>query len=240
MILKKYIFFIFFFSFGKSMAQDAVADSLFINKVAEGAIALYMKTLGESTLLYNGREYIGIHSRTKGHPFYASDLPQKGSVFYNGTLYQHPAVTYDLVQDEIFINAYQNIPVKLLSEKIDHFSLEGREFVKMVQQPKDKNVLNSGFYEILYKGVVTVYAKSKKQLEPSFNLEDPYRFVQYDRYFIKKDDAYHEVNTAGALLSLFSGHQKEIRRYLRNENINFKKNRELAIVQGVKYYAQIK
>jgi hypothetical protein len=238
-MLYKHLPYIFILSIHVSYAQTSVSDTTFMQRMLDSTISFYNKSLGENTLLYNGREYTGNYSRTVGHPFFGSEHPQKGSVLYDETLYPHSAITYDLTTDEVFIKTPENRSLKLLSEKIDHFSLGDDVFVRVVQQPDRKDGPVTGFYEVLYGGGITVLAKRKKQLEPSFNLEDPYRFVQYDRYFIKTKDAYREIDSEGSLMSLFPG-KDETRKYMRKNGINFKKNRENAIIQVAAYYDQIK
>ncbi len=235
----KYLPYILILSIQATHAQTITPDTVFVQRMLDSTISFYNKSLGETTLLYNGREYTGNYSRTIGYPFFASEHPQQGTVFYDGTLYPHSAITYDLTTDEVFIKTSENRSLKLLSEKIDQFSLGDDVFVRVVQQPDRKDGAVAGFYEVLYTGGLTVLAKRKKQLEPSFNLEDPYRFVQYDRYFIRIKDGYREIDSESALLSLFPG-KDETRKYMRRHGLNFKKNREKAIIQVAAYYDQIK
>ena len=205
----------------------------------DSTIAFYTKSLGQNSLLYNAREYTGSYSRAIGHPFYASDRPQKGSILYDRIAYPHSAIMYDLTTDEIVIKTADDISLKLINEKIEHFSLGERAFVRITANADKKGVVGEGFYEILHNGAMTVFAKRMKQLEPTFNLEDPYRFVQYDRYFIKMNGAYHAVDNERSLLTLFSGHQKDIRRYMRIKGVRFKQDPETFIVQAAEYYSQI-
>ena len=226
----------FLFGYG-AYAQD-VSDTGFIRHIRDSAILLYTKTLGENLLLYNGREYTGNYSRTIGHPFYASDRPQKGSIVYDGIFYPHSAISYDLTNEELFIKTARDVSVKLVKEKIDRFSIGDHMFVKIGESAD--NLANRGFYEVLYNDSVSVLVSRKKQLEPTFNLEDHYRYVQYDRYFIRINNIIREVQNEGSLFSLFPGYQKETRKYMRNTGIRFKKDRENFIIQAVRYYGQIK
>jgi len=235
----KLLVILFIFLDCSTQAQNP-SDSGFSRQILDSTITFYTKNLGGDLLLYNGREYTGNYSRTIGHPFYASDRPQKGSIVYDRIHYPHSAISYDLTNDEIFIKTPQDVSVKLVKEKIDRFSLEGHVFVRISPRYDKRDPASEGFYEVLFDDSVTVLAKRKKQLEPTFNLEDPYRFVQYDRYFIRIDDVLREVQNEGSLFSLFPGHQKEIRRYVRNKGVSFKKDRGNFIVQVAQYYGQIK
>ena len=95
------------------------SDSGFSRQIVDSTIAFYSKNLGGDLLLYNGREYTGNYSRTIGHPFYASERPQKGSIVYDRIYYPHSAISYDLTSDEVFIKTSQDVSVKLVKEKID-------------------------------------------------------------------------------------------------------------------------
>lgn len=238
-LLYKHLSYIFILSVHSVHAQTTVSDSVFIQQMRDSAISLYSKALGQNTLLFNGREYAASYSRSVGHRYFASEHPQKGYILYSNTLYPHSAISYDLTTDEVFIRTSENRSIKLLSEKITYFSLGDDVFVRVVQQPDKKSGPPTGFYEVLYNGDITVLAKRRKQLEPAFNLEDPYRFVQYDRYFTKMKDTYREIDSEGSLIGLFSN-KAEARKYMRSQGLSFKKNREDAIVRVAAYHDQTK
>ena len=235
----RHLFIIILLSINVAYSQNDAIDSNFVRRTFDSTIAFYNHRLGENTLLYNGREYTGNYSRTIGHPFFASDQPQKGNVVYDRILYPHHAISYDLVHDEVFIKTSQNISLKLLKEKIDQFSIGNHLFVRLDEQT-DQLGLSTGFYEVLHQGKIIVLANRRKQLVPSFNLEDPYKFVHYDRYFVKINQTYHEILGQSSLISLFPGHQKEIRKYIHQTGINFKKNPESAIVKIAEYFGGLK
>lgn len=228
------------FSAYTALAQTNSSDTAFFKNILDSTIAFYTKSLGQNSLLFNGREYTGSYSRTIGHPFYASDRPQKGSILYDRIAYPHSAIMYDLTTDEIFIKTVDNISLKLINEKIERFSLGEQMFVRMTATPDKNGIVSDGFYEVLYDGAITVFAKRKKQLEPTFNLEDPYRFVQYNSYFIKMNDTFHEVKSEKSLLLLFPGYQKDIRKYMRTTRVRFKKDPETFVVRAAEHYSQIK
>jgi hypothetical protein len=238
-MLYKKLFYIFLLSLNVAYSQTA-SDTLFVRRMLDSTISFYTESLGENTLLYNGREYTGSYSRSIGHPFYASDQPQKGSIVYNGVLYSHSAISYDLVNDEIFIKTRQNSSMKLLNEKIEQFSLGGHVFVHIRQQDSGVKGLVPGIYEILVNEKIKVLAKRKKQLVPSFNLDDPYTFVHYDRFFLQKSDTYHEVTSDASLLALFPEQRKDLKKYMRNKRIGFKINPEYAILGVTEYFGRLK
>ena len=202
----------------------------------DSLILFYTRSLQEKTLLYNGREYTRMNQRTIGHPFYASDQPQKGSLVYNGIFYPEAKLTYDIATDEIVMTAFENITISLLNERIAEFSIGDHRFTHIRENEMG---VEQGYYEILVEGQFNVLAKHKKQLEQGFNPADPDRYVQYDTYFIRTD-AFHQVTSLSALLSLFPGKGPEIRKYLRKNNLRFKKKPAETIVAAVEHYQAIK
>ena len=237
--LLRHLFYLFILSVHSVYGQTSASDSAFLQQMRDSAISAYNKSLGENSLLFNGREYAAGYMRSVGHRYFASEHPQKGYIFYNNTLYPHSAISYDLTTDEVIIRTAENRSIKLLSEKISYFSLGHKVFVRLGQQANRKNTPSTGFYEVLYNGDMTVFAKRRKQLEPAFNLADPYRFVSYDRYFTKVHDVFREIDSESSLIGLFSN-KAEIRKYIRNQGLSFKKNRENTIVQVAAYHDQIK
>ena len=233
----RHLSFILLLSTYSVYAQTSSLDSMFIQQMKDSVISLYHQSLGEDILLYNGREYVAPYSRSVGHRYFASEHPQKGYIVYSNILYPHSAVSYDLTTDDVIIRTTGNRSIKLLGEKISYFSLGDAIFIRLSQQPDKINVPSTGFYQVLYNGGITVLVKRRKQLEPVFNLEDPYRFVSYDRYFTKKGDVYREIDSESSLINSFPN-KTEMRKYMRNQGLSFKKNRERAIVQVAAYYDQ--
>src|SRR4249919_2074816 len=83
-------------------AQNNAQDSAFYSLAIQQAVAVYSKGMGEAANLYNGKEYIYSSHGVKGHPFFESDQPQKGTIEFNRTIYPEILFSYDLVQDKVF------------------------------------------------------------------------------------------------------------------------------------------
>ena len=233
------LFFEFFYSSGAS-AQSNMPDSGFYRQSVDNAIGLYINRLGENSNLYNGSEYIYSYHGIKGYPFYASDRPLNGDIEYDGILYKNVPMSYDLVRDEVLINEPgQNFNVRLVVEKIRYFSLSNRVFVRMVQDSTGNPFLTTGFYNILYKGKVSVLARLTKKIQ-SGSAEDSIKFIQYTNYWVKKDDSYQPVENKKTLLNIFRDQKDLIRKYLRKNKINYKKDPANAIIKAAEYYGSSK
>ena len=236
-------FFLFIFEFIYSSAADAQSDgtdSAIYKKSVENVVDLYVNRLGENSNLYNGSEYIYSYHGIRGHPFFESDRLLNGEIEYDGILYKNVPMSYDLVRDEVFINEPgQNFNIKLVTEKIRYFSLSDRLFVRMLQDSMRNPSLTTGFYHVLYNGRVSVLARLTKKIQ-SGNAEDSIKFVQYTNFWVKKDNEYQPVENKKTLLNIFGDQKDPVRKYLRKNKVNYKKDPASAIIKAAEYYGSLK
>jgi hypothetical protein len=242
--MKKQVIFLvvcFFITWTNLSAQDHSADSSFFSKTVSSARSQYMKSMGSSSYLYNGVAYERYWNGMVGHPFFINEEFRQGNLYYNGVLYEDVPLMYDLSRDQLITkNFSKELNVKLLSEKIDGFTIGKNNFIRIVADSSVSSI-PTGFYEKLYSGTVLVLGKYEKKVEHSLRAEDKITtLTQHDHYFIEKDGKYHLITGESDLLSLFKDQRGELRKFLNRREINFKKNPAGAIVQAVVYYEQLK
>jgi hypothetical protein len=220
----------FNFSFAQSQ-PDTVPSPLYKS---------YMASIGAGANLYNGTEYTAVYPLTKGSPFWNDTGFETGIISYNGVVYKDIPIAYDLVSNEVIIKNYQQLTIKLDAARVDFFLVSNRLFVRAKAEEASKNMLPEDFYELLYNGKVKVFVKRKKQVERSFNVEDPYRFTLYSAYFIYKDSMYHQVTSRNSLLNLLRDKRDAITDYWKQHNLNYRTDAEKTIVETVTYYTKLK
>lgn len=218
-------------------AQTSSNDSLIYEKTLSNTISFFRTVVKEKSLLYTGREYIQVGNGMKGHPYFEKDNLQTGSVLYDGVVYQSIAMKYDIYQDVLLINDYNKSNlIELLSEKISWFQISSHRFVYLSTK-KENNKLNSGFYELLLThSFASVYAKRSKKIPMTSKAEEQQQFVQKNVYYIKENDDYFEVTDKASLLYAFKGKKEALKKYIKENNLNFKKGLENAIINTVEYY----
>jgi hypothetical protein len=122
----------------------------------------------------------------------------------------------------------------LIKQKLKYFNLFNHTFIH-VEPDSGNTVITDDFYDQVYKGKTEVYIKRQKIL-----YEDPSTyarsFIQNDKYFIYKNNIWHQVSSQGDILSLFKEHKKEIAKYLRQNKIKYKKDHERAMIKMAEYY----
>jgi len=174
-------------------------------------------TLGNTSLLYNGTEYIKQFDQTKGTPFFPTEKTN-GSVFYFGNWYQNLDLLYD-IQDDVVItrDILGLLKMRLTREKLDEFMVDGHHFVKI------KLTTPAGeFYEQFYKGKRSLLMQWRKVTDS----EDPQnqKFILRKTLFVLDKGEIIPLDKTSDLFSIDPKHLKELKKIYREQKISFKKD----------------
>ncbi len=222
------------------MSQVALADTALYRVAQNNVIQLYLDSVKENLHLYNGTEFTAAYRSSTGHPFFEYPEPQKGTVFYDGTRYPGVSLSYDLNRDElIFVTPVNNLNIKLISPKVDWFSLENHLFVYMQEDSNSVDFRRTGFYELAYDGIYSVLIKRKKSLYESRE-DNSAKFVQAVSYYVKKDDTWYTIDSKRSLLAVCKDKKTEVSKYIQKENLDFKKDPVNTIIKAIEYYTILK
>lgn len=239
-MLKQYLccFIVFNVIFlNKTCAQPLLTDTALNNTAINNVIQLYKDSVKENLRLYNGYEFPGIDVRISGHPFFEYSQPQKGDIFYNDMHYPNVLLSYDIIYDKvIFSNPLKDPDLQLLTNKIDWFTIQDHLFVNAGKDINTANFPGSGFYELLYTGPASVFVKRKKQFDQSIKADEPSKFIQWTWYYVKKNEAYYEVNSGRSLLAVCKDHKSEVVKLMKKESLNFKKDPVNTLIKVFAYY----
>lgn len=222
-----------------SKAQTSAAnDSLFLQQSVANATILQQRGLAENLRLYNGVAYTGSYSGTKGFPFFAADTLQPGSLLYDGVLYRNVPMLFDLTTGDLLADSYNHgYNIKLVTNKVSDFYLAGHRFTRLENDSTHGTVINPGFYDLMHDNKTQVLVKREKKLEQIARTEGlDARYKVYEYYFIKKNDAFYRVESSTSLLNIFADKKNEVKNYLRENHLKFKKNPELTIIKAAEFY----
>lgn len=174
-------------------------------------------TLGNTSLLYNGTEYIKQFDQTKGTPFFPTEKTN-GSVLYFGNWYQNLDLLYDIQDDVVITRDVQGLlKMRLTREKLDEFMVDGHHFVKL------KLTSPSGeFYEQFYKGQRSLLMQWRKVTDT----EDPQnqKFILRKTLFVLDKGEIIPLDRTSDLFSIDPKHQKELKKVYRDQKLSFKKD----------------
>jgi len=206
-------------------------------------IANYNTAIDQQSHLYNGPEYEFYDPIIKGNA-YVFDIKtfSPGNVNYNGILYNNVPMMYDINKDVIVILLYNHFTkISLLSTRVSEFWLLDHHFVHINSDSTGRAALTTGFYDQLYAGHNTqILVRREKSIQTTTGSSTVESFFHETKgYYVKKGANYLSFSSKGALLDIFKDKKKELRQYIKTNNIDFRENFELAITNVASYYDQL-
>ena len=244
--MKLRCFFLFFISFllfisEKLVAQLNEADSLVYQSALANAVHLYYAKTGDQLLLYNGPMYRGYAYRFRdGSPFFNVEKPDTGSVYYDEKFYEKILLLYNNL-DDILLADDNGYLIQLNEKKIKSFTLAGSYHFIRIEKNDINNNTPTGFYEILYTGYIDVLKKTIKKInEDLSNGHDIQHYItSEDHYYIKKNNAFFPIDNKNEVADLFPEKKKEILKFFKKNKLNFRKDKENALIQFDSHYQEI-
>jgi hypothetical protein len=222
-------------------AQTTVSDSSSQQNALNNAIALYNTGIDIQAPIYTGPEYYFYDPHIKGNAYYM-DINgfTKGSVYYDGTLYNNVSMLYDINTDQLVV-LYPSRVSKFIAikERVKSFDFLGGHFININADTLAANGdVKSGYYRQLYNGrseVLGKYSKSMQTTTSNTNGVENYFSFSKD-FYIKKNNVYHSVGSKGSVLDLFKDKKKEVRKFISANDLDFRGNPEESLVKVATYY----
>lgn len=205
----------------------------------KAAQSVYFNSLAEQSGIYRGVEYTGFPYRlNNGHQYFETQVPVKGSVFYDGILYNDIPIWYDLVKNQVIVqNADGVSEIKLHNELIDYFSIHGHHFVHLGRDLAANTSLSEGFYDLVYVGRTQVLVKRSKETLKEVSTGIAMTVLkQKNEFYLIKEGVYLPVKSQSSVLNALGNKQKEIQEFLKKNNVKFREDPESAIIRMVRYY----
>jgi hypothetical protein len=221
-------------------SQPAARDTVLTDSGYAGALALYHDFLTPETGLFKGTEYADYaHLLREGHPFYGEDKLKMGTISYHGIRYRNVPILYDIVYDQVIIGDYYHIfKIILTSQLIDRFTIEDHSFIRQTDSITP-GLPKVGFYEELYAGRITLLKRETKQIQEDLNNGDhAQRYIDGtdSAYWLRMGNSYYPVNHNNSLLATLKDKKKEVRRFIRSNNLSMRKDRENTLIKVAAWY----
>lgn len=211
------------------LGQSIPGDSS-IRIAEDHAIALYHNYLGEESPIYNGIGHITDDASTRGFAYFQAATTFPGTVVYDGSLYTNLPILYDLVRDQVIVADRNGYLVGLFMPRVREFSLFGHHFINT----------SRGVYDQLVTGSVTIMIRRIKKIEETIvSMEVIHPITAKDYIYAVKDGVYYEVHNQGSLLALMNDRKKEVKAFIKENRIRFRKDPEGATSKIATYYNQL-
>ncbi len=221
---------------------QAQTDTAFIALAKANTIQLHQAALGAQARLYNGSRYRDPVMTIDYHPFYNSEDWITGSVFYDGEYFQGVSLLYDLLNGVLVTEHYPSgHAIRLVTEKIQHFSMAGHTFRLIENQSVQNSLPRTAFYDILYDGESRLVAlRQKFRHDEVSSVAIVVTYEEKNRYFLQRNGVFFPVRSKGSLLKLMDDKKQQLRKLLKENHISFKDDRELALKSVAKFYDELK
>lgn len=224
-----------------SSAQVVPSAMPISDPAVRSAIDYYYQNIAENSHLNNGREYAGYNVNLIGNPFFDTTALTPGWVRFDGILYTNVPLQLDVHDGVLITNKYhQDLKIMLPTEKIDSFSVLSHTYIRMAPIGSKPAAAAPLFYDRVYSGQTTVFVLRKKitKDDPVVNGEIKSRYIKADEYYVQENNSFYQVRGEKSLLKLFGDRQKELKRFMRKNKLNFRKRPEAAITAAVAYFDQ--
>ena len=221
-------------------AQSQQEDSIFYQSALTHTISVYFDQLGDQSRLFNGSLYAGIDlTFQKGSPYFLTDKASSGSVVYDSIFYPNLAVFYEDYRQYLVVidHAFQ---LQLINEKVSSFNIGDHHFEYEFTGGLNNGIPLSGFYEVLYNGRSRLLKHTTKKIREVLSTSDLRRYMdEFNDYYIRGRSGYVVVNSKRELFNFMPDHKKEIQRFMRKNNLDFKNDKDNTLSQVAAYYDQI-
>jgi hypothetical protein len=221
-------------------AQPVAQDTAMKDSAYGLALQQYHAWLDPEPNLYRGGQYAEYAFMLKeGHPYFGEDRLRNGTVVYNGILYAHVMLLYDEVKDWVILpDPAKVFKIVLIPYEVSSFTIEDHSFVGL-RDSLNRSQPANGFYEQLYNGHISLLKKETKLVQEDISnlAEGVRRFIEvHVAYYVKRGNEYYPVNNKGSLLDALKDKNKEAKKFIRQNHLNFRKDKENALVKVVAWY----
>lgn len=220
---------------GCGLMVSAQNDTMHENSIN----AAYNRQIALTGDLYYGREHTGYPQKLTGTPYYNSNDWQKGTVVFNGRLYEGVNLKYDLITDQLIVLHPNNFfAVTLFPEKVSSFTIGNDQFI-YVPANNAAGIKQPGFYLQLASGKLTILAKRSKRIEEATTTGELERtVVESASYWAVKNGVAYPIGGEESVLALVDEQARQIRATLREKGIRFRKAKEAALLEIATIYNQ--
>jgi hypothetical protein len=223
-----------------TQAQHTPMDSLAADPAFTFALGQYHLYLDPEPSLYRGPQYVEYgYLLKKGHPWFGDGQMHQGQIRYDSILYAGLSLSYDEVTDQVVINdPYESYKIALISELISQFTIGNHLFVRLTDS-LNPSAPKNGFYEQLYKGRTTLLKKEKKNIrkDESSEKEGVTQYILSNTsWYLKKGTVYYPVDNKNMVLTALSDKNKELKAYIRNNDLDLKKDKDNALIKILTWY----
>jgi len=189
------------------------------NTKSSGTVILKQDTINENQMLYNGRIWWNQFPLIKENQFLFTKEFLPASITMRGKTFSDVWIKYDIFKDEIITPFAPAGMLQLNKQMVDSFSLifqnKNYHFIRI---PDGNTAFPGGYYNVVYKGKTTLYARYSKKIEKLADKEEFDKFYQINRIYIEQEGKVFNISGKKDLFRVLNVPKKEVRQFMRENN----------------------
>ncbi len=189
------------------------------NTKSSGTVILKQDTIHENQMLYNGRIWWNQFPLVKESQFLFSKEFLPASVTIRGKTFSDIRIKYDIFKDEIITPFAPAGMLQLNKQLVDSFSLIFQNInYHFIRIPDGNTAFPGGYYNVVYKGKTTLYARYSKKIEKRADKEEFDKFYQINRIYIEQEGKVYNIPGKKELFRVLNVPKKEVRQFMKEGN----------------------
>ncbi|MGN7809154.1 hypothetical protein [Flavobacterium johnsoniae] len=176
----------------------------------------YDKTVGEDNLdINNGIPHTNLYRSVQDNYLYLINQYELGKLSYEGQNYYNVKLKYDIYRDILVLNPSgqpENIGINLTQNKVESFSIQDKNFVKIEKKIETIPEFATGYYEVSKIAPdFTFYIKHHKDIQKTVSENGIlYSFKENSLFFIDLKNNISLIKGKNDIIKLFPEQKKQI------------------------------
>lgn len=190
-------------------------------------------------MLVRGLLYLPRHQKASGHPYYLSEKYLYGGISISNHYFDDVLLKYNIEIDRLILHTdlIDGAPVNIVlnSQTIDSFNIQGRHFIN-TRILLGKDTL-SRFFERIYSNGFSLIVRHYKEFRADYNDKTPHgRFTSNKpRLYLLNQGKLTAVSKKSSLLKYFIAYKKEIKKYIKQNKIKYKRANQWELKKLMKF-----
>lgn len=198
---------------------------------------------GTDPVLVNGTVYLENLGEIKGNPYFLSGGWIAGDIFVRERRYANQKMKYNIETDELILNTGHNdslfTTIRLNRALVDSFNMGGHHFAHSRRFFPGDSL--DRYFETIEGSGFTFLQTHRKELNKKYSAFAPggnYSEPETQR-FIFKNDKLFKINNKKEFYSFFDKEKKDIRKFLRTNQIKYRKANTSELKLLISYISEL-
>jgi hypothetical protein len=198
-------------------------------------------TINENQMLYNGRIWRNLFPLIKENQFLFSKEFLPASVTMRGKTFSDIRIKYDIFTDEIITPFAPAGMLQLNKLMVDSFSLIFQnKYYHFIRIPDGNPAFPGGYYNVVYKGNPTLYARYSKKIEKLADKDEVDKFYQINRIYLEQKGKVYNITGKKDLFRILDVRKKEVRQFMRENNTRISNEDPVSYISFLRFIDDLK